>query len=51
MRKAFDALPKGGALAPFGMAMDADKKGPISIARGDLFMITGLYWSSNVRLY
>jgi deoxyhypusine synthase len=27
MRKAFDALPKGGALAPFGMAMDADKKG------------------------
>jgi hypothetical protein len=39
MRKAFDALPRGGALALFGMAMDADERGPISTALGNPYFL------------
>lgn len=39
MKKAFDALPTGGALAVFGMAMDADEKGPISTALGNPYFL------------
>jgi ubiquinone/menaquinone biosynthesis C-methylase UbiE len=39
MKKAYDALPAGGALALFGMAMDADDKGPVSTALGNPYFL------------
>lgn len=39
MKKAFDALPAGGALALFGMAMDAEEKGPVSTALGNPYFL------------
>lgn len=39
MRKAFEALPKGGALALFGMAMDADERGPLGTALGNPYFL------------
>jgi hypothetical protein len=39
MRKAYDALPKGGALALFGMVLDADERGPISTALGNPYFL------------
>jgi hypothetical protein len=39
MKKAFDALPAGGALALFGMAMDADERGPVGTALGNPYFL------------